>query len=67
MSTSFLMLNELERWAAKLGLKIKLYTSDPYVYDAEYRIFKGNKSEHIFQGSADRCSDFIRGYIWGGL
>ena len=71
MSTSYLVESEVRRWCAHLGLRLDLITSDPWAHDAEYRVIarsddrQAHPRETLFQGSMDRCSDFVRGYMMG--
>ncbi len=72
MSTSYLVEPEIRRWCDRLGLRIELYTADPFAHDAEFRIhgrtdgIRPMPREILFQGTLDRCSDFVRGYLLGG-
>lgn len=71
MSTSFLTQERLEAELAKLGLGMFCLedehadrvrcADDP---EPDWRIINASSSL-IFQGTRDRCSDFLRGIIFG--
>lgn len=63
MSTSFLLDRDLQRLAEKHGLSL-VPMGDESAHDFEYRIITSSSS-HVFQGSPDRCSDFLKGLHYG--
>lgn len=53
----------LDRHLDGMGLSRVLVGDDEHAHDAEYRLIT-SASSVVFQGTLDRCSDFVRGYIY---
>lgn len=68
MSTSFLLEHALRAMLAQCGLRIEIHPDcDPCAHDADWRIFTVPGTANLFQGTMDRCSDFVRGYRQGTM
>lgn len=66
MSTSFLVENLLRALLVRCGLRLVVHPDcDPCAADADYRIMPAGVDEIIFQGTMDRCSDYVRGFMQG--